>query len=189
MTKQTVLGYSNIVTAFNKFTVGTKVTDNINFFKVLRAAVDTYDFEKDRVPGQAFLILPEAIPYVSAGDGLQTQNPDDYIPVLYRGNVELFLRREKAGQTKFCAAVVYTKSAYEADPDWDGSEQEALKGCTHVLVAVIGSSGPKSPLSPYRLVYNLAGGNNEVLKWNADEIRAKAKESLDYWNKYAVVAG
>jgi hypothetical protein len=56
-------------------------------------------------------------------------------------------------------------------------------------VAVIASSGPESPLSPWRFVSNLAGGNREALDWTADEIRQKAQDVRDYWSEYEVVAG
>jgi hypothetical protein len=55
-------------------------------------------------------------------------------------------------------------------------------------VAVLAFAGPKAPLTPYRLVHNLAGGNNEVEAWTKEDILTKAKESLAYWNEWVVVA-
>ena len=57
-----------------------------------------------------------------------------------------------------------------------------------MLVAVLAFAGPKAPLSPYRLVHNLAGGNNEAAQWTADEIRAKALESKVYYDEWCTVA-
>lgn len=113
----------------------------------------------------------------------------DYVPCIHRGEVSLFLRRNRAGDPKFCGLIVYTREAYFADPEVDDKERERIGSATHVLVAVIATSGPEAPLTPGRLVANLAGGNREALDWTADEIREKAKASHEFWTKYAVVAG
>lgn len=182
---------SDIVTAFNDAPIGTKVTDAGPFLEAAHRAIEAHDFSQDRVPGQGFLVCPEAIPFVSAGDGPRTTNPTDYVPALHRGEVDIYLKREMAGDTKFCALVIYTTEAYLADPDVEAPEAARIKAAeaTHVLVAVIAASGPEAPLPPGRFVHNLAGGNREALVWTADEIRAKAKEIKGYWTKYAVVAG
>ena len=88
-------------------------------------------------------MVPEALPFVSAGDGLRTEDPTDYVPALHRGEVSLFLKRERAGEPKFCGLVVYTRDAYLKDPDMDDKETARILAapCTHVLVAVIVSSG------------------------------------------------
>ena len=157
--------------------------------KAARAAVEAHNFAEDRVSGQGFLVCPEAIPFVSAGDGLRTEDPWDYIPALHRGEVSLFLKRERAGEVQFCALVVFTSEAYLADPEVTPEEAARVEGATHVLVAVIASSGPEAPLTPQRFVANLAGGNREALAWDADEIREKARAINEYWTKYCVVAG
>jgi hypothetical protein len=53
---------------------------------------------------------------------------------------------------------------------------------------VLGFAGPESPLPPYRLVWNLAGGNLEAALWTAEEIHAKAKAAIDYDNEWSTVA-
>lgn len=182
---------SDIVTAFDSFTIGTKVVDHEGFLKMAVEAIGAHDFSQDRIPGQGFIICPAAIPYVSAGDGKRTEDPTDYIAALHRGRVDLYLRRERAGETQFLALVVYTVEAYLNDPEVDPQEANRIRQAeaTHVLVAVIASSGPEAPLNPWRLVSNLAGGNREALAWEADEIRKKATETHDYWLNYEVVAG
>ena len=189
--EQITLAYSDILTAFDNCTIGSKVTDSNGFLKTTIEAIQAYDFEAQRIPGQGFLVVPEALPFVSAGDGLRTEDPTDYVPALHRGEVSLFLKRERAGEPKFCGLVVYTRDAYLKDPDMDDKETARILAapCTHVLVAVIVSSGPEAPLTPGRLVANLAGGNREALVWTADEIREKARASHEFWTKYAVVAG
>lgn len=86
-----------------------------------------------------------------------------------------------------------------------------------MIVAVLASSGPKSPVTPYRFVHNLAGGNHEYtppdsskygmisptedhpskgdyddyvydLEMHTKFLVTKAQEVLEYWSKYAVVS-
>lgn len=185
----TKLVCASIVTAFDTYVVGSKVTSKGEFLRVAVQAIEAHDFTTDRVPGQGFLVVPDAIPFVSAGDGFRTEDPSDYVPVLHRGEVQLCLRRVKAGPVRSVALIVYTREAYLADPEVDTEERERVALATHVLVAVLASSGPNGPLTPGRLVANLAGGNNEALAWTADEIRATAAASNNYWTRYAVVAG
>lgn len=180
---------SDILTAFDPAPIGSKVLDHSAFLEVVGRAIEAHDFSQDRVPGQGFIVVPEALPFVSAGDGLRTEDPTDYTPAFHRGQVDLYLKREKAGEPKFCAVVVYTSEAYLADPEVTSKEAARIEGATHVLVAVIASSGPEGPLTPRRFVANLAGGNREALDWTADEIRTRAKAVNEYWSKYAVVAG
>ncbi len=52
----------------------------------------------------------------------------------------------------------------------------------------LASTGPRAPYTPYRLISNLAGGNNEALEWTAEEIRKKAVESKKYHDEWCVVA-
>jgi hypothetical protein len=189
MKNEMKIALADIVTAFDDFTIGSKVTDRDGFFDALTKAIEAHDFSTDRIPGQAFIVCPDAIPFVSAGDGKRTDNPEDYIPALHRGQVGLYLKREKAGEVQFCAAVVYTKEAYLKDPDVTHEEAERIGDADYVLVAVIASSGPESPLSPYRFVHNLAGGNREAQVWTGDEIRDRAKDILAHANEWATVAG
>jgi len=185
-----VIVNADIVTAFVDVTVGTKVTDTTNFLLAAVAAIAKYDFEAQRVPGQGFIMCPEAVPFVSAGVGPRSSKASDFVCREHRGVVGAFLKREFAAQVEGCALIVYTLAAYLADPDVTPAEAVRVveTGATHVLVAVLAFAGPKAPLSPYRLVGNLAGGNNEALAWTADEIRAKAKESMEYDSSWAIVA-
>lgn len=111
---------------------------------------------------------------------------------VHRGQPSLFLRREFAAPVEGLACVVYTRAAYLADPDTRNEPEETARieasDCTHVIIAVLAFAGPRAPLTPYRLVHNLAGGNNEVGAWTKEDILTRAKESLDYWNEWCVVA-
>lgn len=177
---------ANIVTAFDKETVGSKVTDPIPFLEVLAKALKATDFDSQRVKGQAYIPLKEALPYVSCGVGVGTDNSSDYIIRKHRGNVSLYLKREHAAPTKSLAVVVYTKEAYLGDPDIQKDPVEMQRAresdSTHFLVAVLASAGAPSPYTPGRFVRNLAGGNKEALEWTSGEIREKAKEIIAYYD-------
>lgn len=184
---------ASIVTAFNNETIGSKVVNPSGFRAHLADAIGSTDFGAQRVPGQAFLMLPEAAhKTVSAGAGKRTLNESDYVNRLYRGKVSQFLRREHAGEVEGLAAVVYTVEAYLSDPDVAGDASEVARvresGASHVLVAVLAFSGPKSPLPVGTFVHNLAGGNKEAALYSADEIRSMAVEIEAYWNEWCVVA-
>lgn len=184
------ISISNILTAFNSDTIGSKVTNPNAFKACVGLAVDTHDFSKERVPGQAFIELHEAKGFVSAGVGSRVDDPSAYVVRSHRGRCSAYLKRDHAAETSGCAVVVYTLDAYLADPDVDGLEHARLvtEGATHVLVAVLAFAGPQSPLTPHRFIHNLAGGNREAQEWGADEIRAKAKEILEYDNEWVPVA-
>lgn len=186
------IGFSNILSAFDSFTVGSKVLLKSTFMDILEDAVKSHDFSSERVAGQALIELSqEACRCVSAGVGKRTNNLNDYIIRHHRGQVKLFFNRDKADDVPDnVKAVVYTLDAYLNDPDVDEQEAKEIldKGYTHILVAVLASKGPPSPLSPTAFVHNLAGGNNEALVWTADEIREKAGEIENYYSEWITLS-
>ncbi len=182
---------SNVCSALNLHgVIGSKVTDAVGFMKAVVPILREFDFEEQRVPGQALIQVPEVVPFVSAGVGPRSADPSHYVLREHRGNVSAYLKREFAAPVKSCALVIYTRDAYFRDPDITPAEAARIDAAspTHVLVAVLASAGPESPLSPYRFVWNLAGGNREAEKWTADEIRAKAKEIMGHDSKWSTVA-
>ena len=205
-----VFATSDICTTFEHKTIGSKVKNIPEFMEQLRTLVRAHDGSKDRAPGQHFIVMPDAHHLVSAGDGPKSENAEDYIVRHHREGPKMFLKREKAGNVQFLAAVVYTREAYLADPDVTKEEAENLGDATHMIVAVIASSGPAAPVTPFRFVHNLAGGNNEykrpeepedagmdagkvwryvsALNSHIDWLESKAKEVTDYWANYNVVA-
>lgn len=182
---------ANIVTALDAVTIGTKVTGT-GFFSTALRAIEGFDFASQRVPGQGFIMCPDLAPYLSAGVGKRSADPAHYVCRQHCGRVDAFLRREFAAPCEGAAIVVYTREVYLADPDVGKDEAEKARieasGATHVLVAVLGFAGPKSPLNPYRFVANLAGGNREAATWTAEEIFKRAEEVIAYDNEWAVVA-
>ena len=177
---------SNIVTAFDDQTVGTKVLSPDSFVRCLKAAIAEFDWSKCKQSGQGKIALPdEALAYVSAGVGERTNDPEDYVARMHRGRVGLYLKRERAASATDLAAIVYTRDAYLADPEVKDSPSD---DASHILVAVLASAGPEALLSPLRFTSNLAGGNNEALGWNAEIIQAKAWDVIKYDKEWCVVA-
>lgn len=178
------LAVSDIVTAFDEMTIGSKVIWPEVFRANVKRAILDFDWNSCPYPGQAFIEMPVNVPNgVLPGQAPQSDDPEDYVIRKYRGRVSLFLKRPKASPSlDHLAVVVYEVGAYLNDPDVTQEEAERIfmEGATHVLVAVLASSGPSSPMSPWTFVHNLAGGNNEALQWTAEEIRAKAKEIIEY---------
>jgi len=189
--KMNIIGISDILTAFNDLTIGSKVISKKRFLNDLNDEIAEIDFNSFNVPGQAYVQLPDQFcSYVSAGVGRRTTSPDDYVVRVHREKIGLYLKRKFAAEVRSVAVVVYTREAYLNDPDIIEKEAGWInsRGYTHMLVAVLASSGPPSPLTPNRFIHNLAGGNNEALQWTADEIRAKAKEIADYSSEFCIVA-
>jgi hypothetical protein len=182
------VGMSNILTAHKDKTVGSKIIDN-RFWAVLEQAIKGHAFPEN---GQAYIPLPEAIPYVSSGVARRADVPlEGYHIVSYREGPSLYVDRKYAAPVDHLAVVVYTKEAYAIDPDCTPEEVEAQEANDYVLVAVLASSGPKAPLSAYRFVHNLAGGNNEFKPENGytlEKAIEKAKEIVAYGRDWITVA-
>lgn len=180
---------ANICSARLPVAIGSRVTDDHGFDQAALAAIDAYDFSKTRVPGQGFIHCPEAVPFVSSGVGPRSTDPKDYVLREHRGIVSAYLKRALAAPVRSCTLVVYTKEAYVRDPDVTPEEATRVKDATHVLVAVLADAGPGlPPLSPYRLVWNLAGGNREAATYTADDIRLMAKAAIQDDNHWVAVA-
>jgi hypothetical protein len=184
---------ANILQAFNITAVGTRVVQPDLFMSHLSDAVEVFDFDSQTTPGQGFISLPdEAFSSVSAGVGKQRNDTNAYVLRSWRGSVGPYLKRDYAAEVEGLAAIVYTTKAYLTDPDVARDSDEVSRveatGASHVIVAVLAFAGPKAPLSPSRLVSNLAGGNRSALVWDADEIRKQAKESAAYAAEWSVVA-
>ncbi len=183
------IAFSNICSANASETIGSKITNDEGFTAAALKAIAAYDFSACRIPGQGFIVVPEAVPFVSAGVGPRSSDPSRYVCREHRGHVSAYLKREFAAPVTGCALVVYTREAYVRDPDVTPEEVERLSDATHVIVAVLAFTEDKpSPLPPYRLVWNLAGGNREAATYTADEIRSKAKDAIDFDNAWSPVA-
>jgi len=191
--RKIIIGISDILTAFDDISIGTKVTSPTRFLEILGDAAEKFDWSACRIKGQGYIELhPEAIDCVSgAGVGRRTDDPNDYVIREHRGRVGLYLKRGLASKAAGVAAVLYTSDAYKHDPEVTSDEIDYLEvnNCSYVLVAVLAHpQGYNSPLTPYRFILNLAGGNREALDWTADEIRQKAKEIYEHSNIWMPVA-
>lgn len=179
---------SDVCHAFDPGCVGTRVLDHKRLIGLLEAAVAACPFESY----QAIPLPVEACDYVSCGVGRRcaTDDPGDFVLREHRGRVDAYLRRSNAARAESVTAIVYTVSGYLKDPDT--SKEEYLRvlasGATHVIVALLASSGPKPPLGVYRFVANLGGGNMLAQVWTGDEIRTMAGEVIAYDREWCVVA-
>ena len=188
-----VFANANILQAFDGTAIGSRVVRQDSFKEILREAVSKFDFDAQDTPGQGFVPLPASANYtVSAGVGKKRDDPSAYVLRSWRGSVDKFLKREHAAPVESLAVIVYTRAAYVCDPDVQADKDELYRindlEATHIIVAVLASAGPRPPLSPGRLVSNLAGGNKDALAWDADTIREKAAQSSSYAGEWSVVA-
>ena len=185
---------SYIWTATSDQTVGSKVGNHFAFECLMVDLIGSHDPSGDRSKGQHFIMLSSeqiADCEISCGVGLNTQDPSDYVHRLYRGRVQSFLTREHALPVSWCAVIVYDREAYLADPQMTDEERErVLSGSdTHFLVALLANADSvPNAYGTYRLVSNLCGGNNDFKDLTLDEIRDMAQKSLEYENKWCVVA-
>lgn len=175
--------------------VGTKVKLSAQQFcqEILQPALMAHDAGTNRAPGQHFVLLKQLreenlAAIFESGVGRRTQNPSDYFPVLWRGEVALVGKRSLALPVTGAACIVYTRAAYLADPQITDEGRRWLEPeTTHVLVDVLAFSGPEARLGYARFVKNLAGGNNAQLAATADEIRQEARLVEAYNAEYVVV--
>jgi len=185
---------SHIWQAENNAVVGSKVGNSPAFRSALTEAITTHDPSNDQSEGQHFILLtPEVIEAaaITCGVGRKTTNIEDYVMREWRGNVDTFLKRELAVRCTSCAVIVYTKSAYLADPHMEDEERERVESgdATHYLVALLANGeGVPNARSPYRLVDSLAGGNNEFKEIEIETVKAMAVASKDYADNWSVVA-
>lgn len=185
---------SSIWTATNSETVGSKVGNVSAFNSTMIDLIGSHDPSGDRSKGQHFIMMSgEQIAdcEITCGVGLNTTECDDYVHRLYRGRVQSFLKREHALPVSWCAVIVYTREAYLADPQMTDEERErVLSGNdTHFLVALLANAeNVPNAYGTYRFVSNLCGGNNDFKDLTLDEIRDMAQKSLEYENKWCVVA-
>lgn len=212
MAREISFHISDVCQAFDERAVGTRLNLSKNkheFLDILGNIVLPMDPAKEKVYGQHFVVLPkELYHFFSAGDGPKIKDPSAYHVRMWRGEPSMFMKREYAGEVKFLAAVVYTRSAYMLDPDFEKKpeeEQKRFERSLHnrVVVAIIASSGPAAPVTPNAFVHNIAGGNNrwpqpETFKadGSTDTARAllyneacfEARKVKHYWNEWAVVS-
>ena len=174
--------------------VGTKVLNKGAFFEALALSLGgglgqrVSGQKEEFAPGQFNVVLgPACYPFVSSGVGRNTDNLEDYVLRAHRGKVGAYLRREFATPVTSLEVTVYTREAYNNDPDVKALGDSCPDGAQGAIVSVRAGTGP-SPLSPVRFVHNLAGGNNAALAWTAEEIRSLAEEINGYWSEWTTVS-
>jgi hypothetical protein len=186
------IGLSSIVTCFEPGTIGTKVINKDKFIFYLEVAIQSHELNEPEANGQydCIRLRDEVNEFVSCGVGLRSTDTDDHVLRSYRGRVNSYLKRSKAVQTDKTEVTVYTRQAYLDDPQVNGDELKRIEDSdyTHVLVSVRAGTNDGSPLTPGRLVANLAGGNNNVKTLTLEDIFAQAKDAIAFDDKYSVVA-
>jgi hypothetical protein len=168
------------LTAFDDKTVGTKVTDAETFNSILSGVIDRgVDFptEGDFKGTTVVQLTAEALATVSAGAGKRTDNPEDYIHVLYRGNVESFLKRRCAEPGDAVRVLLYHADRYAEDSQVSDEEKAevAASGVSVVLVAIWFGEGA---VSDRRMLVNATGGNLAFDAMSKEDMVLKFKEHL-----------
>ena len=181
------ISVSSVCTAFNEQrVVGTKVTDHAGFLAALDEAITGQKAKGLPENGQMFVIMPNAIPHVEAGDAALA-DVGSFTALDWRGRILPFGVRSSVSRDrrapKFLATVLYTKAAYTADPDVqkDLDAGKIVEIGDYVIVAVIATVAPQAPLGSYALVHNIGGGN-AAFALTGDDAR-DAKQARDWVEK------
>ena len=175
---------------FTPEAIGTFVRRPMALQVAIEEALLQYKFPEN---GQGFVSLPEADwCYVLPGVARRTTNPEDYCNRLHRGKVGQFLDRTKVALPALSgvAAIIYTREAFLADPQTSDAEKQAFieAGHTHCWVTTLAFAGPKPPVTSWRFVVNLAGGNAAYETMTRDELVEMAQSIEAYEAEWAVVA-
>ena len=170
--------------------IGTFVRAPVSLQRDIEMALESYKMPEN---GQGFVSLPEeAWVSVLPGVARRTTNPEDYKNALHRGKVGQFLDRTKVELPALSgvAAIVYTREAFLADPQTSDEEKAAFveAGYTHVWVTTLAFAGPKPPVTSWRFVVNLAGGNASYETMTKEELVEMAQSIEAYEAEWAVVA-
>jgi hypothetical protein len=167
--------------AFEPIAVGSRIIggSHAKVLEMIEQAIAEHDPSHDLRPGQLSLCLPEeANGLVLCGVGRKTKFSHDYHVKMHRGAPTLCLNREHSLPTEWVHATVYTKAAMLEDPQIDEQDHKMLDVHTHCLVSLRAGVGEDDPLTMYRFVSNLAGGNLNVQDMTLAQIQQTAKEVL-----------
>ena len=187
-------GISPILQAFSRSPIGTRVRKRYAFQAGLAEAIERGDFET-LAPGQLMVTLPLELAEeagITCGVGRLSRTPKQYVIREYRGNVCLFLHRRHALPVAKLHAIVYTREAFNNDPQAIEMGLRADENRTHVICAVLANpAGVPSPppRGTFRLADCIAGNNNEAELWTRDDIVEKCKASVAYESTFKTVAG
>lgn len=182
---------SNICSAFNEKTVGSKVVSRTYFMACLKEAIENAKFDN----GVCVVPCDDATVACTSGVAKRSTVPfNGYIGREHRGEVILCAMRVYASETKSVSVVVYEKDRYvkESQVSKDEADRVEASGADYVIIAVIASAGEgPSPLTSHRFVRNLAGGNKDFAPENGytlEKAIEKAKEITAYEQEWIVVA-
>jgi len=179
---------ANICT-WTKEGVGTKVLDPDMILGFLEGEIKAGAVKFDS-HGHAFIPCPQLASAVSCGVGLHTNNEADYVLRSYRGKVEAYLCRAKAIDASSVAVVLYTREGYLNDLQVTEEERVRINvtDCEYVIVCVLASAGPETPVSPRRFCANLCGGNLSWADYDREILVRMAAETTLYHDTWCVVS-
>lgn len=182
---------SNICSAFNEKTVGSKVVSRTYFMACLEEAIGKAKFDN----GMCVVPVNDATVAVASGVAKRSTVPfNGYVGREHRGEVILCAMRVYASETKSVSVVVYTAARYhkESQVSHDEAQRVVASGAQYVIVAVLASAGEgPSPLTSHRFTRNLAGGNKDYSPENGytlEKAIQQAKEITAYEQEWIVVA-
>lgn len=128
---------SNIVTAFDLESIGTKVTDHDEFTAGMLKAIEKHQFatednpEAHEVKGQAFILTPSLVPFVSSGDAPRVGAIADSIGLTFTRDVANSEGALTAEQIRESARTLLTIANAEHIPEDPAYVSRIHRGETH----------------------------------------------------------
>lgn len=197
-----IIELAGVLNAFKNETIGCKVTLKVPFLEGLRQEIKIRENSPETRRWKNQIDLPPRFnKWVSGDIGYCTDNPDDYVLRCHDRQILTFLKREHALPVEAVKAIVFPRDEYLAlsgvAKNIDECSRINNSTATHILMAIFTDiETHRQPLSPINFVKMLADDAPEGLTrvWygdefmTTDEVRAKAKESLEYWSRYCQVA-
>ena len=185
------ISISNICSAFEMNTVGTKVVSRTYFMACLEEEITKAKF------GDGVCVVPcdAAIVTVTCGVAKRENVPiSGYVAREHRGEVILCAKRLFASTPESLNVVVYERDRYVRESQVSTEEAARIlkEEADYVIVAVLASAGEgRPPVSSHRFVRNLAGGNKDYSPENGytlEKAIAQAKEVAEYEQNWVTVA-
>ena len=177
--------------------VGT-VAESPYIQELIEKAIESFDFPES---GQGYVKLPAGACEMVLSGVAPVPNPlrpVDFCVRIHRGELQHVLSRSGMIAKRnpdayltpdWVAAIVYTAEAFQEDPELTEEEKREFdyEGHSHALITLLSGKGPKAPVSSRRFVRNLAGGNAAYNDMSLEEIKALAKEIVEYERSWVTV--
>lgn len=147
---------------FENEVVGTKCLGTLgDFLGVLAPLIEAHVPDPGATPGQLVIPLPtELLTSLLPGDRARTLDKADYHPQDWRKSMEMFMLREQGAHAEDGIAIVFTREAWCADPDFDPGDPFLEEDTTHVLVDIRAVGNHRDDVSYRRWLLNFTGGSS-----------------------------